>query len=599
MNPRQFRQVPAADTGSRPPGDLLGWAHRQIRSPLFWILCGVAALRIAGLGWGLPGADGWDDDGIAPRDFLVGAAKTYQPGDYFVYPPLHLLLLTLLTSPGWIVGLVRARSLAPPDLVAELIHIPYMTFFAVVARIVSIAMALGTVVWVGKMGEELGGKRAGVCAAAACALNATFTYYGQVTNLDGPYLFWATLAAWRWMRAIARREPRRLRWAALPTVAAVVTMDEAYAVFLLSLPLVFATWFAADRWPRQHMKSVLVSLGVGIAVAAVVLLVVDGAVTNPLGFRARIAFLLGPASQDHLYYRADWVGRLHLLGDAWDYVPRYYPVSAVYLAIVGLALHVWRWRANPAVWVAGLFPIFAIVSFTVTFNLIVLRTENRFLLPQSIFLAVYVGLAVDAFAFAANPFVKWGARLALLPLAAAALFQCVAVEAALVGDPRYDAERWLRVHVRPGDTIETYGPNSHLPRFPGNALVTRVAPTPVTSRSPLPDVTEVMQPFETVEARKPRFIVISDFWVNWYLNPGEFGEDNGRINSKVRQAFLKEVDARLYFHNLVEGRLPYALAHASDYTSDFWPAIHVHQSTAETIWIYELTAARPATVAPR
>ena len=31
-------------------------------------------------------------------------------------------------------------------------------------------------------------------AAIACALNFGLTYYGQVSNLDVPYLFWAVLA---------------------------------------------------------------------------------------------------------------------------------------------------------------------------------------------------------------------------------------------------------------------------------------------------------------------------------------------------------------------------------------------------------------------
>src|SRR4051812_35274930 len=106
-------------------------ARVQIRSPLFWILCGAAAMRTVGLTWGLPASDGWDSDGIAPRDFLVGVVKTYQSGEFFPYPPLQLLLLTIITSPGWIVGIFKAPSLAPPDVIAELIKIPYMTFFAI------------------------------------------------------------------------------------------------------------------------------------------------------------------------------------------------------------------------------------------------------------------------------------------------------------------------------------------------------------------------------------------------------------------------------------------------------------------------------------
>jgi hypothetical protein len=37
------------------------------RAPMTWILATVVALHVLGLSWGLPGSDGWDNDGVAPR----------------------------------------------------------------------------------------------------------------------------------------------------------------------------------------------------------------------------------------------------------------------------------------------------------------------------------------------------------------------------------------------------------------------------------------------------------------------------------------------------------------------------------------------------
>ena len=45
-----------------------------IRCSGFWSL--AAGLRLAGLFWGLPASDGWDDDGFAPRNFLTALALT-------------------------------------------------------------------------------------------------------------------------------------------------------------------------------------------------------------------------------------------------------------------------------------------------------------------------------------------------------------------------------------------------------------------------------------------------------------------------------------------------------------------------------------------
>src|SRR5580700_8980565 len=78
---------------------------RATRSPLAWLLLGGFALHAVGIGWGLPASDGWDDDGVAPRDFLVGAYMTYRTSHYFTYPPVHLVLLTILTLPVTLLGL--------------------------------------------------------------------------------------------------------------------------------------------------------------------------------------------------------------------------------------------------------------------------------------------------------------------------------------------------------------------------------------------------------------------------------------------------------------------------------------------------------------
>ena len=81
------------------------------------VLLAVAMVHGVGIGWGLPGSDGWDVDGVAPRDILPGILKTFTPGDYFTYPPLHLLLLAVLTLPVTLVTLARAPSLQPHDVV--------------------------------------------------------------------------------------------------------------------------------------------------------------------------------------------------------------------------------------------------------------------------------------------------------------------------------------------------------------------------------------------------------------------------------------------------------------------------------------------------
>src|SRR4051794_8629642 len=80
------------------------WARSLPRTPLAWVLAAVFALYTVGFGWGLPASDGWDNDGVAPRDFLVALSETFSRGPafdsaYLHYAPVHLTLLGLLTLP--------------------------------------------------------------------------------------------------------------------------------------------------------------------------------------------------------------------------------------------------------------------------------------------------------------------------------------------------------------------------------------------------------------------------------------------------------------------------------------------------------------------
>lgn len=578
------------------------------RSPYVWILLAALPLRLAGLAWGLPGSDGWDDDGVAPRNFLVGVVQTYQPGGFFAYPPLHMLILMILTLPGWVLAIMQAPSLTPHDVIQTFIQVPYMTGFAVVARSVSVIMSLATIYFIGRMTELAAGRRAGLFAAAACALNAILTYYSQVSNLDVPYLFWAVLSIYQWMRLIAEHDATRIRGACLCAAAAIATKDQAYAVFLFSIPTALGLWFALDAWPRAHARGIAARLAAWSLAALLGLLAVDGALTNPTGFLRRLAFLGGPASQDYAQYEAGPRGWLALLADACAGFSHAWPEAVVGLIALGLGLQFVGWfrgaAADPACTptasagparslraarsVALALPLLAALSFTVGFNLVALRSENRFLLPQSVFLAVPVGLGADILTRSASRSVAaWAGKALAGLLGLMALRLCLGIDAAMINDPRYDAERWMARHVRPGETIEALGLNAFLPRFPPAAIVTRLDRKPLAGRNPLPGVREIEAPVEAVESRQPRFIVVSAFWLRDYLSDEAAAADDGRIIQPVRRSVLADAAARAYLAGLTSGGRGYHVAHLSQYRPALWAGVEGYESLAQTIYILE------------
>ena len=558
------------------------WLYSRVwRHPLFWILAGAAGLRLAGLFWGLPASDGWDDDGFTPRNFLTALALTYKPGSYFTYPPLHAFLLALFTAPGIVMALWHTPSFHQADVIGEFTRPGYMTFFAAVGRLVSLAMSLGIIWSVGEMARLIAGRRAGLFAACAAALNFALTYYGQVGNLDVPYLFWGALALLWSMRAVVEQKPRLFWAAALFAAASVATKDQAYALFLLSLPLLLFAWLAADAWPRAHAGKIVRAVLPAIVASLFLLLLVDGAITNWSGFTRRIAFLAGPASTGYAEYLRDPSGWLALLGDMGRYFGKGYGILAIALALSGLVLHTSRSRGG--VRVAGFLPALAILSFTLCFNMVALRSDDRFFLPQAAFACVYIGIGSETLAFAPATWARVMLRAALAVTALLALHQAIAINAAFLFDPRYGAERWLTAHVTPGDTIETYGQNCFLPHFPANVSVTRIGQGDLKVRNPLPGVTEVRAPFG--EPRGARFVVVNAKWAERYLRP-EIPLAAGHVYSRLQQADFRNSDARGYFARLLNGTAGYRLAYAVQYDG-LWPAVHIHDSLDEPIWIFE------------
>ncbi len=564
-----------------------------LRSPLAWVVILAGVVRVIGIGWGLPSSDGWDNDGVAPRDFLAGLVETFVPGHYFTYPPVHLLLLAVLTLPITVVALVRAPSLSQNDVVGEILKVPYMTANAYVARSVSLVMSLATIVLVARIAEELRAlstdredprvRRAGLCAGAFAAVNLSATYYAHTSNLDTAYLFWAFASLLVFVRALTRRDPQRLRRAFVLAVLAVGTKDQAFGLFLYAFPVALALFVALDPWARTRRRAVLREIAVASALAAVVFLVADAVVFNPTGFRARLAFLAGSASKDFVTYTSDWTGRGRMLRDAAKVFDHYYPFSLTAVGLAGIAVQAIRAPRS----IASAIPLFSAVSYTALFNFTALRTDHRFFLPQSLLLAIYGGLALEPVVFAAQAWVRILGQAALAASFALAIHKCLAVDAVLLYDPRYEAEAWLEAELKDGELVETYGNNVYLPRFPAKARVIRVGPEPLDRRNPLPGVVEVQAPFEGAAERHSRFIVLPGGWLWRYLIDPNPRLEPGQTMPPTQARTATDPAGTRFFARLTRSMDEYGVVRGFKYRPYFFPMLDIHASTAREVWIYE------------
>jgi hypothetical protein len=557
------------------------------------VLLAAAVLHGAGLSWGMPASDAWDVDGIAPRDVLPGLAETFTPGHFYTYPPLHLAILAVLTLPVTFAAAAKAHSVAVPAVLPVILAPPYMTAIAMVARVVAVLMSLGIVASVAMIARELARPprkdAAATAAAAFAAAGAAFTYYSHVTNLDVPYLFWAFLGVLSLVRAVARREPARLRTACVFAALAVATKDQAYAMFLFSAPLAVGAWLVAERRASRPVGPILRQAALGVGLAVLVVLLVDGVLVNPSGFRARLAFLSGSASQDYAHYSRDTLGRwLALVDTVRGLTVHYPPVVAGVLVGVGLCAAVSGARRERRGMIAALVPLAVALSFTLAFNLVARRVEDRFTLPQALALSVYAGLGLERVwaAFGRGGVARGAGRAAAAATVALVVWRAVRVDAMFFEEPRYDAEEWLRAHVGKDDVIEVHGLNVYLLRFWPGARVVRVDPSPLEHRNPMPGITEVQAPLSRIGDRNPHFVVVNECYV-WRYWARSLGGSEGRIVPSTEREDAENADATAFFRGLFDHRLPYSLARESRVTSEVFPRVHLHASLGCPVFVFE------------
>lgn len=541
------------------------------KDPITIVLAAAFLIRVVGITWGLPAADGWDDDGVAPRDFLVGLVETFTPGHFYTYPPFHLILLAVATSPVWIFKLLTAPALSPEVLVTHFTTVNTMTAFALCARLLSLAMSLGTLRAVSLIAREMAGRKAEVATAVVIALNWSLTYYAHTSNLDGPYLFWGALSVLFWTRALSAGARADYLRASVFAAFAVATKDQAYALFLIAYPVSLVLLLGLER-TKPDLRNLALALGVFVGL----LLVLDGAPFNPRGFYARLMFLRGSASQDHAYYANTWMGRKQILQDLAQYTERFYPPLAfAALTILGIAQSRTTRR---------LVPLLVAASFTIAFNFVARRTEHRFELPQSIFLAPYAGVGA-AWLLDVLPRAKRALLFAFTVFALHGVYLCVAVDVALLQDPRYAVEAWLKTHTQPGDTVELYGNNVYLPRIPAHMRATRILGMGETPRNPIPGIEDLTAPFEQNDTRKPMYIVVPSFWVWRYLRTVET-LPAAYIFQPIFLEHARDQASRSYFQTLTSGQGAYERVFTGRFESEVFPMVDIHASTTREVWIF-------------
>ena len=399
----------------------------------------AAALFVVGIEWG--GIGGWQADAIDPESVRQALAQRFAGGWHDKYPPLHYYLLAVLHLPTFV-----AHHLGWLTVHAEDVQL----VLTLTSRLLSVVMALGTVLAVAVLTAQATDGRHAWPAALCAAAFLPMAFYAKTTNVDLPFVCWYAWSLVFLARLVDDGELRRRTLNAIAlgitSAAAVGTKDQAYGLYVL--PAVMLVW----RFGRSLAGCKVLAVGAVAALAA--LAVIYNVALNPHGLPLHIEFVRGPASTGYRMFAPTPIGQWHLLLSTAGQLLFTLGISGTILVMAGL-VRLPSPRARRVLW----WLAFSIVSYYVTFIAYAGYVYDRFLLPVTCALAVPAAIALRRLLDGPSPLRALGLLLTAWIVARAAT-----IDYLLVRDSRIAAERWLAAHVQKNEVVGAVNQYGHIPR---------------------------------------------------------------------------------------------------------------------------------------
>ncbi|MEO8505605.1 MAG: glycosyltransferase family 39 protein [Acidobacteriota bacterium] len=437
------------------------------RRPLLALLAWAALLFSCGVWWGLPNSFTWAGDELNPSTWPQ-ALDPRTPGLWDArYPPLQFALLQGISWPLRAAAEHGVEQPTKAELNVQLIYL---------SRGVSLVMALITLWFLYRAAREIQEPRAALWSVFILASVAPYVYYAKMANLDVPYVMWFTLSLWMFLRILKEHRLRDYVLFAAAAAAAVCTKDQAYGLYTLApIPIAVSLWRrdyrGRENGPWGGIWRTLVDRRIWVAAGtAVVLFVVfQNLIFDFHRFQVHLRLLRGPMSENYQDYEGNVGGQMELLRTFLGLVGfSLNPVLSV-ACLAGLVMTFWRGRlatvAESAQKIVLLrSSLVLVLSYYFTFLVLILFCYDRYVLPVTVVLALFGGLALGAFT---RPTGRW--RMARWSLAAAvALYSALyaaSVDFRLLADSRYHIEKWVVLHAKEPGSVMAIGRHHHVARF--------------------------------------------------------------------------------------------------------------------------------------
>ena len=239
--------------------------------PLFGILLLALALRVWGLGWGLPSATHYfsyhpDESIVLGAAMRLNIFQGRMLPHFYNYGSLQLYLVYFANTLAFLFG---NNTLIITDFAAQ--HAPWAHQY-LVGRGLTVAMGTGTVWVTCALGQRLWGRRVGLLAALILAVMPLHAQHSHWLTVDVPATFWGTLSL-LWSARLATGDPKPLRAALVAGLFAGLAAATKYNLALTLLPLclsLLGPFPAREGTGRSRPGSGLLA-GVGTAALAFLL----------------------------------------------------------------------------------------------------------------------------------------------------------------------------------------------------------------------------------------------------------------------------------------------------------------------------------------
>ena len=429
------------------------------RAILLAIIALSLGLNVTAISWGLPSRFAWATDELQPAVILLGIEERFS-GDWHqpAYPPLHYYLLAATYLPLLVFDAIDLES------------VEGRTVLYYLGRALSLAMGVGILLTLYRIGIEVFDRRSAVLASLAAALTAPFVYYAKFANLDVPLSFWVLLSLYFFVRHLRLGNERDLWWFAVMAVLAMCTKDQAYAFYVLPMG---AYLFLRFRRTGKVVDGGLIRIA---ATAAVLFLLIHNVVFNFWGFVHHFEEILWARSH-YSAFEADALSQLDLLFQTARHVQFGLGWPLTLASAAGLWLAFVKRGGDPL----PLWLVLAAVSYYLFFIAPVKSTWLRYSLPLVLILSLFAGHALA---------VVWRGkvwyRAGIVAGLGYSFLYAASVDVLLLNDSRYTVERWLEEQMEPGEVVGFMGPEYYLPRFDGLAAK-RLRPTASVLERSRPD----------------------------------------------------------------------------------------------------------------